>query len=167
MTNVTYLLGAGASANVIPTVNKIEFENKVYSHGLAHEIHMCAIKLKEIAEVLKHESTVHTLLERCKRFTADLDWLSAKASEYGSVDTYAKKLFFQNETSELERLKRALSVFLALIQEEKGTDYRYSSFLSKILQKGNFGAEFPPQVKILSWNYDVQFELSLKKFFSK
>lgn len=46
-------------------------------------------------------------------------------------------------------------------------DKRYLTFLVSVLNKSNGGWEFPSNLKIISWNYDSQFEFAFSYFIHK
>jgi hypothetical protein len=166
MTKVTYLLGAGASANTIPTVNAI-LTKEGEIPGLTDAILNYASSLEKLIETNANNDETKLFLQDCRSFATDLNDVGFKAREYGSIDTYAKKLYLQGESPELASLKRTLSVYLAVLQQEKDVHFRYNGFLAKILQRKNAQVFIPPNVKILSWNYDLQLEFALRKFLSK
>ncbi|MCB2206754.1 MAG: hypothetical protein KQH67_00545 [Bacteroidetes bacterium] len=139
-TKFTYLLGAGASAEAIPVVKKF----------------------KERADQFKVELDDFTT----KEFSS-LDYLSdfgLKFTEYvnesenfSTIDTLAK-YYFLKDRQKFEELKRLLSLYFTFEQLlfEK-FDYRYLVFLTTILKQSSF---FPDNIKIITWNYDFQFELA-------
>ena len=83
------------------------------------------------------------------------------SANHASVDTFAKKLYIKESYTELNRLKIALSVFFVFEQIINKTDLRYDTFFASLLSVPN---EFPKNVRILSWNYDSQFELSFAEY---
>lgn len=91
----------------------------------------------------------------------DLDWLKTVAARHSSVDTFAKKLFIKGETEELTKLKVILSVFFILEQLRNKVDQRYDSFFAALLQNDR---SLPNHLRILSWNYDLQFELAFSGY---
>lgn len=95
---------------------------------------------------------------------ADLDWLSKQASNHSSVDTLAKKFYLMGErkASDLKRLKIALSMFFVLEQTLRLVDIRYDTFFASILTKDVY--KFPKNIRILSWNYDYQFEKAFSEY---
>lgn len=88
----------------------------------------------------------------------DLIWAQEQSSKHASVDTFAKKLFLRNQTTDLDRLKLILSVFLLIEQLRTPFDRRYDTFYASIL--GKDFTDFPPNLRIVSWNYDLQFEMA-------
>ena len=93
----------------------------------------------------------------------DLGWLANCAAKHASIDTFAKKLFLINNQSDYFRLKRALTVFLNYEQMVNPPDPRYDSFFASILQLDK--DSFPDDISIISWNYDVQFEIAYREYY--
>lgn len=145
MKKITYLFGAGASANAIPVVADIPssfnriIENKLNGFSLSEG-----------------------LSETFDKFIKDIEWLKKECASCKSVDVYARRLHLKKQKDELERLKNALSVWFTLIQLMNKPDNRYDSFFANILKDSNDG--FPNNMTILSWNYDCQFELNYMKY---
>jgi len=54
-----------------------------------------------------------------------------------------------------------MSIFFTAEQVRMQPDYRYDSFFASIL---NDLQSFPENIKILSWNYDLQFEISFAEY---
>jgi len=139
---VTYLFGAGASHQVLPTINEIEGRALQLVTKISHfEAHHPFIKMmNDLAIAVKKEV---------------------------SVDTYAKRLYLQANHAELNKLKVAMMVFFTLEQahmnldDQPKIDTRYSNFFAAILNKHR---QIPDNVKILTWNYDSQIEMALHGF---
>ena len=150
---ITYILGAGASANALPVIK--ENSNKGIL-GLTSQI--------------KHfvEQQTSTFLTR------NADWDSRniqvlkeiveKCTEFGTPDLYAKFLLETGDDDNYHLLKSLLSIFFKHKQEiEQCFDYRALSFLTTISEN----KKIPKNIKIISWNYDSQIEMAaarLKKF---
>jgi hypothetical protein len=160
---VTYLLGAGASANCLPVVSK-----------MAERIE--AIKVVFSDQTNKHISTYRNEMgqsyykiveDTIRNIISDLQMLIDKCKNYSSIDTYAKKVFLGTKKKIVEqedyyRLKMALSVYFTLEQWYTPIDKRYDNFWASIL---NVEGDLPKNFNILSWNYDSQLELSYANFF--
>lgn len=146
MARVTYLFGAGASAEVLPTVEKIPEGLE----ALALELEV----LKGAEVTASHESI--------DEFKADLDWLAKKVKKHASVDTYAKKLWITSDYKSLNRVKKLLSLYFLHIQDKKSPDKRYDSFFASIIK--TTVDQLPPSIRIVSWNYDHQLELAFREF---
>lgn len=143
MSKIVYLFGAGASANALPVVNGIpeRLENII----------------KQIGETTIDEE----FNEDKTKLIKDLQWLLEGAKRHATIDTFAKKLWL-NGGNDSTRLSIALSVFFTVEQILKNPDSRYDTFLASTLQKRN--KSIPDNIKILTWNYDSQFEISSKEY---
>ena len=96
-----------------------------------------------------------------KKLIKDLQWLLDYESKHSSVDTFARKLSIIGDHQNLKKLKVVLSVFFTFEQIIKQPDKRYDSFFASLYNEDN---ELPKNVRILSWNYDSQFELSYLQY---
>lgn len=167
MANVTYLLGSGASANSLPTYlnfsNRFEkfknifLENSFWVKKLTDSQKADANRIKTIAERIALEFRFHN-----------------------TPDTIAKKYFHSNnESSELEDLKNILILFFLYEQTldetimgiEPGTpefkqpiDKRYDAFIASLLEPVRGKLKLYNQFKILTWNYDLQFEIAYSRY---
>ena len=152
--NFTYLFGAGASCKVLPMVN-----------GLPPDFRDMANKLNTIYR-LSDENFIqlrgHNKAKVQDWLINDLNNFADQADRLTSIDTFAKKLYLNDNQDVLNQLKATLSAFMALKEAENGTDYRYSAFYASLLQR--HVSDFPSNVQILSWNYDNQFERSYFDF---
>ena len=156
-TNVTFLLGAGASFEALPTIKT-----------LTKEIGDLGIKLKGLShEPFKNHSQV-------VKFANDLIWLHDTAKNHLTIDTLAKKMYLRGDLLNLEKLKRTLSLFFAYRQLSNKPlsnplDKRYDGLLAALLERGgpSPNPRLPENVKILTWNYDCQIELTARDYFEQ
>lgn len=158
MSNITYLLGAGASygernkngdiTRGVPIVS--EFSKSINS----------------IKGSLTYTYNKRTTTEKTKgqidKIREELNWLSERCAEYPTIDTYARMLYVTKNHHLYERLKNVLSVFLLLAQKNKNHDLRYDGFIASLIDDEK---HFPP-INILSWNYDAQFEMAYADYAS-
>lgn len=147
MAKFTYLLGAGASKNVIPIVS--DFSSGMYDY--ANSINNINFQNTDDNRIKQR------LLESLKSFAEE-------AKKNYSFDTLAKKFYLQNDHMNLKKLKLTLSCYLLACQSIKNVDYRYRAFFSSILNKENDIITFPDNVRVLCWNYDTQFELCFEEY---
>ena len=87
--------------------------------------------------------------------------------KHASFDTYAKKMFILNTPTSLHNLKRLKAVFgthFLIIQALRPIDKRYDNFFASILQPENGVPKLPLNIRILSWNFDIQIEKSYFNF---
>ena len=157
MNKIVYLLGAGASANALPIVSNFPDRIETLSNYLSGRV-------SEIGD----EETVEKVTSSLSRknhllnIISGLRALSEQSRKSASIDTLAKKLYLKGNVEKLDSLKLLLSVFLHLEQILNLPDYRYDAFLASILS-GEF-RKFPPNLRILSWNYDMQFEFAYSEY---
>jgi len=154
---VTYLFGAGASCKALPMVNEIPDRIK----NLIELLERDEYKLDETAgfddlHLTRHQSKREIQLKMIE----SLKWMLEKSANHASVDTFAKKLYIRDST-ELDRLKIALSVFFIFEQARNKPDNRYDAFFASLIDDIRV---FPDHIRILSWNYDYQFELAFSEY---
>jgi hypothetical protein len=141
---VTYLFGAGASAETIPVVEKMKDGLRVFYKSIIHQ------------------EVPSELIAGRQELADQLSWLSNATSAHLSIDTFAKKLYLRRELDSLKKLKLLTSLFFTYLQNLVPTDKRYDGFFASILRSS--ANELPDSINILSWNYDLQFELSYREF---
>ncbi len=147
--NISYLLGAGASAETLPTVESFK---KVMNLNYLSVV-------KEIEPVLRFKD-----FQVSQSYIDQLTTLIDQISTHRSVDTLAKKLFLRGDTAKYRHLKLFVNHFLTFREFEMGIDKRYDGFFASILSNEGAGIKLPGNIKILSWNYDRQIELSVAQF---
>ncbi|TGL06707.1 hypothetical protein EHQ43_09935 [Leptospira bouyouniensis] len=136
-----YLLGAGASATVVPTVQEMK-EN-----------------FEKIFDLPFQSSTLRDKMPT--ELLSDLRFLSSGIREYGTPDIFAKKAYLSNQTTEYLKIKRALSYYLMMIHIFRGIDSRYYAFLSALIEKRSNHYKLHQEVFVATWNYDLQFASAL------
>jgi len=167
MKNITYLLGAGASYNALPIQQEL------------------GEKMIELADIMKSlnlkDNSINTIIKNLKEF-------GKKALEFGTIDTYARKLSFHKEdVLQLEKLKKTVSLFFtiwqfvdddttdlkifknkeednSIIRKAKTIDSRYISLMATILEKVKENIKIKDNINFVTWNYDLQLELAAKQF---
>jgi hypothetical protein len=156
MTKVTYMLGAGASVQVLPTVKKIVGPyGIVVSEGLGNFFARKAVELKE--EFKNQE--IPPFFQNIAKTLASLETLS---DQFGSVDVYAKYLFLKGQSDLLRQVKQAIVYAFASEQSVIGKeDNRALSFLTTVMQSAH---RFPENIKIITWNFDFQLEFAASYF---
>lgn len=157
MTHITYLIGAGASANSLPVVKGIEERLEGFINTLNQD-----------SKKLEHDKTFSlpndgnkTKQEWQTDLLDDLIWLKVHSEKHHSIDTFAKKLWIKDQNDELRKLKLCLTIFFIYEQLVNKVDERYDTFFAAILGK-NFS--FPQNMNVISWNYDLQFELAFQEY---
>ena len=91
----------------------------------------------------------------------DLMWLYDGAIKHATIDTFAKKLFLTERVEEYNKLKKLLAIYFIIEQVINKPDSRYDTFLANILTPK---LEIPDRIKILTWNYDSQFEIAFNEY---
>ena len=171
MANVTYLIGAGASAGKrdnkgtilegLPCVNEIpaRISNIVdilkktnIPDNISWKNPLLGLTTKEEWEKAQKE-LLHSFLQ-----------LLQQTSQHATIDTYAKKLKLQGDVVEFKQLEQLLTLFFIFEQIISKPDTRYDTFLANILQAA---AQLPKNIRILSWNYDSQIELAYDEYNKK
>lgn len=158
MNKITYLFGAGASCNVLPIVKEIPER----INGLVQVLRSRNLMLddKSTFNANGDQSQDSKRVSQLKLID-DLNWLLNESGNHSSVDTFAKKLTIRKKFDELERLKRVLSVFFIFEQARRPPDKRYDTFYASIISRSG---KLPENIRIVSWNYDHQFELSYSEY---
>lgn len=169
MSFTTFLFGAGASASAIPTIKDLPISFEMVSDYIHEEI------AKHKNGQTQHFNSIDD--KELVKISNNIRKLSEVSKEYGTVDTYFKKLYLNKEVEETKELKSALSFFFYLWQhcctnfkksnsyeEWKDIDLRYISLLATILQEENGRPKWNSQFKIITWNYDFQIISALAKF---
>jgi len=147
---VSYLLGAGASAKVLPTV-KATSNTEAISQSL-----------RTFADKITIDTTVNpSYKDFIGNIAKDLHWLADNSIKFGTPDTFAKFLYLQQRSS-LPRMKKALAFYFTVEQFiNNKIDDRALIFLTTVMQTNNI---FPTNIKILNWNYDFQIQLAAEVF---
>jgi hypothetical protein len=128
------------------------------SAAMENQIDFLNHKAEILLSVLNNEK--HTTSEE-KEYINDLQWLIKFSKEHASVDTFARKLFLNNSKLDLIKLKNCLSVFFLIEQLRRPVDPRYDTFFATLLETKFV---MPKDLKIISWNYDMQFEMAYQLF---
>jgi hypothetical protein len=153
MGKVAYLFGAGASCYCLPMIDGMKGRLENFRVNLVH------FTLKYPFN--KFENTELTRIKLKEEIIGDLEKIIREVDTYASIDTYAKSLLLSNRIVDYNTLKVILSLFFIYEQALQPTDKRYDSFFASIL--GNSWSDFP-DIRIISWNYDFQFEKSFNKY---
>lgn len=151
---ITFLLGAGASAEALPLVIDI-------SESITEVINLLEYKEYDIS--LLNFSNFYLSPDIVKKkVLANLIWLRDESSRHSSIDTFAKKVSLIMSDSEMKRFKLTLSLVFTILQIHRERDKRYDTFFASILK--NDVNSLPKNISVLSWNYDNQFELAFSEY---
>ena len=157
----TYLIGAGSSANTLPTVKDIPTKLNDYLSTLKKPDYDYGGEFFPENVLLKQ-----VMMEGyMKSLTKGLAELIEACKTHSSIDTYARKLYLLQDLEKYKVVKFIFNEFLIYEQIINGVDLRYETFLASIL---NLNPDkkliLPDNIRILSWNYDNQFELAYAKY---
>ncbi len=168
---ITYLLGAGASYQACPILS--ELGDKM--------IEMSKSKLGNTYKLdfdIKRDFTRNNSQDILQL----IGYFGRKSIEYGTIDTYAKKLSLSpNYSLELKSLKMAVSMFFTIWEATndpiknrlankenipyKNIDLRYISLLATFLELSKIYIPILNEnIKFVTWNYDLQVEKAYKSF---
>lgn len=138
-----YLTGAGASAKGLPVAAE-----------LTGELHQLANELDTIFSTSNPQ-----MINKIRK---DLWWLQKKGNENQTIDQFAKDCYINDSDVSLKRLKETLIVYFITRQIlNDAKDIRYRNFIQKVIDEKK---EFPNYIKLLTWNYDYQFQIAAKNY---
>ncbi len=173
---ITYLFGAGASAKTIPVASQLKLrlnDLKVYL-----KTNFVTINQGTLSQLHHHLRDHQAELEK---FISDIDWLLRETEDYDTIDVYAKNLYDRGSSS-LNKLKMVLTFYFYFEQivtfpsiispaetekYKKRIDSRYDNLLSIIADGQSGDIVFGNKIKILTWNYDMQIDMAIKKYTKK
>jgi hypothetical protein len=170
---IVYYLGAGASAEAIPSID-----------GLTPRLCQVADYLMQFVSgpnnvnpYPKKYTELNDLQAPLKTVIDDLYWLHNEAQNHQTVDTLARKYFLARDILELCRLKRALISYFFLEQTcfinnindlrnvlKQNLDKRYDNLIASLAYNSGSGIRLKEHIKFITWNYDLQLELAIKNF---
>jgi len=170
-TKLTYLLGAGASAQAVPVVSQLydrmeffinQFENDSYYRGNLGNYLSESLGSEKLEEEIKgyYNKIISNLSkkENLKGLVVKMKKILESARTHQSIDTYAKMLFLQKETEKYEEVKRFLSVFLIFEQIGFITDrFRIDKFV-KDLEKRNVMENSIPNFNSFNVHIDKRYD---------
>ena len=155
MPKVTYLIGAGASADGLPVVKTIlDDKGDILCEGLPDAFTRVGRQIYDGYKELTPNNNGEILQEQFSQ-------LAKRTLEFQTVDTYAKYCYLTDKAL-YKKVKKLIVLYFIIDQVwNKKFDKRYLSFITTILDESN---RFPDNIKILNWNYDCQFQLACKYF---
>ncbi|MCW3106032.1 MAG: hypothetical protein JWQ09_538 [Segetibacter sp.] len=180
--NITYLLGAGASANCLPVINELPERLEQWKEHLQEH---SSGKRRKLAADKKHyiwitDTNVLTFKEEQRvaalNLMEDIDWLISELDLHNTVDTLAKKFYLiRARHPDLIKLKKLLLTYFIYEQSFKHgnirdnihkevPDKRYDSLIATIIDDRIDNLNLPDNFKIITWNYDSQFELAYQHY---
>lgn len=192
--NITYYFGAGASYQAMPIQNELGQQMVLMASDLINKGgHV--LNQQEIVAARSSRKNDSSSPSPYIMLAVDLAYFGYKALEYGSVDTYARRLSFIKDKRELQRLKNVISIFFSLWHIGYGKtvyqnltthgsidglnpdaprsyskiDSRYIRLVASILKSNSqdTGVTIPTNHNFITWNYDLQLERSVMLFHEK
>lgn len=150
---ITYMFGAGASAQVLPTIKGLPDRIKYVKDYIEKQY------VFDEEETYSPKKDVQFIKNDAKSYLLNgLDDLYNVSSNHSTVDTYAKRLYINGRSSKVNELCFFLSLYFNIEQKIVGVDPRYDTFLISILDSSAY--RFPNNLKFLTWNYDSQMEIA-------
>ncbi len=143
MKNITYLIGAGASFGTLPLVSNLPAE------------------LLDFADSIPKMSETEPPDQIEKKLQEDFHWLGNEAKKQASIDTLARQFSLNGQRNNLNKLKNILTIFFYYKQVCNYPNKRYDLFFSTLLDEN---LKMPENIKVVSWNYDLQFELTYNNY---
>ncbi len=179
--NITYLLGAGASYSSVPIWSEQAGSMVQVADSIKRAIESPGnVFDSKFLESDKYAGFDNDQVLYLNSLIEELNYFAEKANSNNTIDSYAYILFKQGNNSELNRLKRVLSIYLDIWQfyqdsmpfrdfsnkksnKKDFIDKRYIEWLNLITNKdSNNLINRNHQINILNWNYDLQVELAFK-----
>lgn len=167
MSKVTYLLGAGASygsRGVLPLDKQPNISSDDFppERGIIRGLPILQEFSNALNQLLGELTSITDFnAERKYILSEALNNILNVSIEYPTIDTYAKMLYATKRIKEYVKFKDQLSLFFLIWQKSHKHDLRYDSFIASLIDAET--CTFPP-LTILSWNYDMQFEMSYSKY---
>jgi hypothetical protein len=149
---ITYLLGAGASAVVLPLIKKNDNGRLGLSDELENFVNDGGGPISAIDSLTAQDlDQLRSITKKCRTF--------------GTPDLAAKYYHETKDWDNYRRLKRLISYYFYSVEgspnstgagfEGRNLDPRVVPFLTTISSNG----KLPGTVRMLSWNYDTQIEI--------
>ncbi len=154
--NITYLLGAGASAEALPTYGN--FEERIKSFWRFFD-----------------DTNLNNLNPENRKLAreifAQIETFSNEFTYHSTPDKIAKKYFHTNDET-INRLKQIVILFFLFEQifiskfddKQNVVERRCDDLILRILETTK-STKIQNQFSILNWNYDLQFELAFLKYY--
>ena len=164
MKKCTYLFGAGASCNCLPIYSNFNQRFEDFYKFIKDYTKPLQTKSRKSKESLIKE----------------LEFYKTELHFHSTPDTYAKRIFHTEPEEKLNSFKLVLILFFIYEQmqafssdstinldtniEKQSFDKRYDAFIAALLKPIPRKIEFIENIKILTWNYDLQFEIAYMQY---
>ena len=142
---IVYLLGAGASAKTMPTVNSFN---------------------DSISEFTRQLQKMHQRVPDSRNYQSEMRQLHDELTGRASPDTLAALYHQSDRVEELSKLKRHIAMFLFGWELFKGPDPRYENLITALRFAAQKSDLMPTRTTILTWNYDMNFEHVIAQAFA-
>lgn len=187
---ITYFLGAGASYYAIPCVEGLPYRFKdliIYLEDILfnmksveHPSNLPAAYDNLIGFDLDDKMMTYCL-KNTELLINDIKWIIDESHNHQTIDTLAKRFYLTKEYVSLIRLKKCLTAYFVLEQNiffpktkvsnsynnshDLLLDKRYDNLIASISDLKNDNIVINNNIKIVTWNYDMQLEYALKNYF--
>lgn len=155
MARITYLLGAGASANCLPVVSQVNMRLKAFTDEYVPTL------ISQFGDTRFPGRLGESVGDFLRRFKEDMRWLRSELVSTATFDTLAKSFLIQKRDSDLNKIKALLSIYFLIEQARLPADPRYSLFWASLISRDFEELGNNTQINIISWNYDSQIEKTL------
>lgn len=168
MSKFTYLLGAGASYHAFPIVSGFENALIEYLDFFQKEVES-TINSRGLG--LSQDDQIH-FLRILERIENDARFIFNEYKDFSTIDKKAKSFYLDKNPAQLGQIKCIVDFYFQAAQyitpSKEAIDSRYEIFLNEILKLDEFDKPYlPDNLSILTWNYDLQFELATAKHFKE
>lgn len=153
----TYLIGAGASLEVLPLVSNLPKALADFAAEISIE------RISNSANFFLTDEGYKNRAECIEIIYQDYSELVQTLKQMASFDTLAKKLTIQKSQIQLEKIKALLTAFFLYKQATSPLCPRQDSFFASIL---GITSDLPEDMQVLTWNYDSQFERAYATYLS-
>lgn len=179
MNNVTYYLGAGASANALPLYSNFKIRLEVFKDFITHFVNKEDKDMVAKADLYLN-SLDELILDLSDSETSTLDALANELylrKTTGTLLNFNKLKYLVSDFFVFEQLRKSFSSYRTQYKDVESltgyvhydnnitnqvnthVDKRYRSFITSELQ----GEKFPREINFISWNYDIQLELGYRR----
>lgn len=179
MQNITYYLGAGASANSLPLYSDFQLRLSVFRDFIYHYQRQKDNSFKEKATLyINSLDKLITLLNATETTTLDVLASELYRQRHSSIGfNFSKLKYLVSDFFVFEQLEKEFNHYKTQSPDSEGWD-GYGVYSMSELKKINTSIDnryrgfinsetngdlFPPNINFVSWNYDIQMELAYSR----
>jgi len=176
--NITYYLGAGASAYCLPVLDEVSQRLSTLKDYVSRILDDAKLLYGNLPINRGREPEIlEDNIIATGSLISDINWIEIELDKHQTVDTLAKKFFLnENRHEDLFKLKTVLIILFLFEQSKLSADWnfpkrkkqipdkRYDSFIATLIGDKIGKTDMPNNVKIITWNYDLQFELAFQEY---